>query len=614
MLAGTGATGAALALGGRTTLARSLRAAAGSPAVVIHGGRVWSGAGPVIDGAVAIGSDGLIVAVGPDAEVQALVGSSTQLIDAAGATVMPGLVDGHVHPLGAAADALDQSLEDAALTTDELLGWLQEMLDETADEEPDGWLSVQMWNPTQPSDNIPHRRFLDSLQTARPIILNGSDGHNSWVNSRALEIAGITSSTEHAGGEIVMDDDGPTGLLKESAQRLVRQHIPEVSPAELAASEAAMFALLASQGVTTFLDAAGGAGSMATYAGHLDAGTLLQRAAVNFTVGDELLTDPEAALEAALAARGDHGGQRLWMPSIKVFIDGVIEFPSQTAALLEPYVITDGKGDDYRGELYLDAVQMGALCSTFAAAGWQVHTHAIGDAAVRTTLDGYEAAIAAVPDADLRHTIAHLQLVDPDDIARFGALGVLASMQLHWAVRDEYTVDAVERHIGSARHRWLYPAASIQAAGGIVCGGSDWPVDVLNPWNQVQTAVDRVGDFSTDGIPLYPEEGLTLDASLAMHTIRSAYQLHIEELTGTLEPGKAADLIVLDRDLGAVDVSEVSSTQVRYTFVDGQVVHDESSAGPASGLRRRIDGKAAAKRRYGNPHARHRHCCNEHAH
>lgn len=615
MIAGTGAAGAAIALSGRSALAQSLRAAPDSPAVVIHGGRIWTGTGPVFDGAVAIGRGGLIQAVGLDAEIQPLVGRDTQVIDAAGATVMPGIHDGHAHPLGAASDSLDFSLEDVPLTTDELLGWLQEMLDSTADGEPDAWLSVQMWNVTTPSDNVPHRRFLDSLSTGRPIYLHGSDGHNSWVNSRALEIAGIDASTPQPdGGEIVMDDDGPTGVLLESAQRLVRQHLPEVTPEELRAAEAEMFALLASNGVTTFLDAAGSADSMARYGAHLDAGTLLQRVAVNFTVGGELLIDPDAALAAALAARGEHGGHRLWMPSIKVFMDGILEFPHQTASLLAPYVITNNKGDDYRGEQYLDSAQMGALSSAFAAAGWQVHTHAIGDAAVRTTLDGYAAAIAAAPDADLRHTIAHLQLVDPTDIPRFAELGVLACMQLQWAVRDEYTVDAVERHIGSSRHRWMYPAGSIEAAGGFVCGGSDWPVDVLNSWNQVQTAIDRVGDFSTEGIPLYPEEGLSLDSSLAMHSTRSAHQLHLEGLTGTLEPGKVADLIVLDRDLHGVDVSEISSTQVRYTFVDGQAVHEADGSGGAAGLRRRAEAKAAARRRHVNPSKRHRHCCDDHRH
>ncbi len=201
--------------------------------------------------------------------------------------------------------------------------------------------------------------------------------------------------------------------------------------------------------------------------------------------------------------------------------------------------------------------------------------HAIGDRAVRSALDAFEHARERGPRIDNRHTIAHLELIDPHDFRRFGRLGVMASMQLQWAEQDSYTVDSLKPYLGSHRWRWLYPAGSLARAGAKLCGGSDWPVDPLLPFRQIEMAVNRTADEVYEGYPrpLFAQEGLSLRASLAMHTRNSAYQLHQETLSGQIREGFAADLIVLDRDILDARLKRVSNIDVDLTMVGGRIVH-----------------------------------------
>jgi predicted amidohydrolase YtcJ len=260
----------------------------------------------------------------------------------------------------------------------------------------------------------------------------------------------------------------------------------------------------------------------------------------------------------------------------------VIEFPAQTAALLSPYLDESGAPTDATGDLYVDGPTMATLVAALDAAGWQVHSHAIGDLAVRTALDAYGAAIEANGDSDRRHTIAHLQLVDPADYPRFAETGTIACMQLQWAVRNTFTLDALEPYIGEERFARLYPAASLEAAGAFVSGGSDWPVDPLNPFNQIESAIRRIGEYTEDPGPLGESEGLDRLDALAMHTRRSAFQLHLDD-RGVLEPGRRADVIVLDRDITSGDVHGIRDARVRYTFVAGTLVYEADAAADGAG-------------------------------
>lgn len=575
---------AALGTAAAVSVAAPGTAVASSPrrsaALVVHRARVLTGEthAPVRQ-AIAVGRDGRILATGTDAELRRYIGRDTEVVDARGATVMSGIHDGHAHPLGAGERSLHPTLEGATLTVPQLLDALREFLSSDSSHEPDGWLVVEDWNPVGllPAGTVPHHRMLDSLPTRRPIALIGNDGHNAWANQRALDLAGITSATpDPAGGQIVRDPDGkPGGLLKDTAQDLLTRVIPPPTQAQLIAACAKALAQAAASGITTFMDASVGTRELDTYAALSAAGRLPQRIVPALLIGPDLAKDPAGALRHVRDLRARYGQVRgLRFGTAKVFLDGVIEYPSQTAALLSPYLDAEGRPTSHRGDLYISSADYGRLATVFDRADWQLHAHAIGDRAVRTALDGYETAVRANGRRGNRHTVAHLQLVHPSDHRRFAPLGVVACMQLQWAMRDIWTMEALLPYIGPERHRLMYPARSLERHGASLAGGSDWPVDPLQTWNQVRTAVDREGAEAGEGA-LYPElEGLTRASSLRMHTAGTAYQLRMDRLSGRLLPGMAADLVLLDRDVTRVPIAEVSGTGVRLTLVGGRVVHE----------------------------------------
>ncbi|MFB8267612.1 amidohydrolase [Streptomyces sp. NPDC055955] len=539
-----------------------------------------------VDEAIAVGRDGTVLATGPSSTVRRFAGRDTETIDARGATVLSGIIDGHAHPTGAGSRSLNPSLHNATHTVAELQEILRGFLAASEDQEPDGWLVVEEWNTVGLTTGTqPHHRILDTLPTRRPIALIGVDGHNTWANQRALDLAGITATTPNpVGGEIVKGGDGePTGLLKDEAVRLVGRLIPEPDEAALLDACAKAFASAAAQGVTTFMDARVDAARLDIYAGLARTGRLPQRIVPAVWLDTELIKDPPAALAYAGGLREQYEDvPGLHFGTAKVFLDGVIEHPAQTAALLEPYLDENGRPTGELGELHASASELGRLTSVFDRAGWQLHAHAIGDRAVRTALDAFEQTQRINGRSDNRHTIAHLELVHPDDYPRFARLGVLACMQLQWAVRNEWTMESLLPYIGPDRHRRLYPARSLQRHGAFLSGGSDWPVDPLHPLNQIRTAVDRYGEAGRDS--LYPElESLDRTTALHMHTAASAHQLRLDHLTGTLTPGKAADLVLLDRDITRGPVTEISEARVRLTLAGGTPVHDAEATASSSG-------------------------------
>ncbi|MGW2229660.1 amidohydrolase [Streptomyces formicae] len=589
LLAAAGAAGAA----GLVTVAGP--AAASSPrrsaALVLHNARVFTGTSHHGRAdAVAVGRDGRVLAVGTDAALRRFIGRDTDVVDARGGTVMSGVHDGHAHPTSAASRSLRPSLAGAEQTVEELRKTLTGFLKDSADQEPDGWLVVEDWNPVGllPHGTAPHHSMLDTLPTRRPIVLSGGDGHNLWANQRALDIAKITASTpDPVGGKIVKGTDGkPTGVLKDDAQPLVMRHVPEPDETRLAHAAAKILAEAAASGITTFMEAVAGRGELELYRRLAESDRLLQRFVPALRIETDQTKDPKAAVAYAKELRAEFEDVRkLRFGTVKVFLDGVIEYPAQTAALLKPYLDKDGKPTDNRGDLYVSAADYGRLSAAFNAEGWQMHAHAIGDRAVRTSLDGYAYALRKTGRRDLRNTTAHLQLVDPADLPRFAALGVVACMQLQWAARNTWTMEALLPYIGAERHRWQYPARSLQKRRAALAGGSDWPVDPLQVWNQIRTAIDREG--MEGGGDLYrAQEGLSRTSSLLMHTAGTARQLRVEHLTGSVERGKAADLVLLDRDVTRCPVADISSAEVRLTLVGGTVVHDaESSAGRAAAAR-----------------------------
>jgi predicted amidohydrolase YtcJ len=603
-LGGTAALGAGAALAGLPSLAQRTSAAPASTAkaaTIIRGARVFTGDNRnTIAEAIAIGKDGRILGVDSYKRLKRFANSKTQVLDAAGGTVMAGIHDGHVHPMYAGLRSLNPSLFDAELTAADVRAAVTTFLDDPAyGTGPDAWLTVEGWNPAgTPTDTLPHKTILDGLGAVeRPIALNGSDGHNLWVNSRALAIAGIDASTpDPVGGEIVKDGSGqPSGVLKDAAQDLVRPFIPPATDEQTFDAITRAFAQMAAGGITTVLDAWVEPWQLDVYGALASYALLPQRVTPALLVPGDMVGDPGAVLAEARRLARDYGEvPGLRFGTVKVFMDGVIEYPAQTAALLEPYLDADGNPTDHYGDLYVDAGTMGELVTVFDAAGWQVHAHAIGDGAVRAALDGYEIARAANGHRRNRHTIAHLQLVHPDDYGRFAELDVVPDMQLQWATRNVWTMEALLPFIGPERHARMYPARSMLEAGAPLAGGSDWPVDPLYPWNQVQTAVDRFGIYGEEE-PLYPEEGISRTQSLRMHTRATAYQLHQEAMTGTLETGKYADLVLLDRDITTCPVSEIHEAVPQLTMVGGNPVFDAGTSAGRATVRSMKKAAAAAK-------------------
>ncbi|MEO8422586.1 MAG: amidohydrolase [Actinomycetota bacterium] len=530
--------------------------------------------------------DDLIVYVGTDAGAADLIGPTTEVIDLKGRTVMPGIQDAHMHPLSAGQSLAQCSLGYLQLTLDEMRDRITVCLKQTEDEEPKGWLRVRFWDyqAIQPAGTVPTKADLDVLDTARPILVHSLDGHTALANSRALEIAGVTAATpDPPDGEIIRDASGePTGVLEDSAVGLVGRHIPAPSVEQNARALRAAIRKMNRLGITSFMNASSDEASLASAASLRDAGRLTARAQYALTISAEELEDPATVIASLEAKRSPHVGGLLTAPTVKLFLDGVIEAPTHTAALLKPYRENTGTDEhphwepgDTRGPTYFDPEVANPGVAALDAAGWQVHTHAIGDRAVRTALDAFEHAADANGATDNRHTVAHVELVHPDDLGRFAELGVLACMQMQWAELDSYTVDYTKPYIGARRWRYLYPSGSIADEGGMVTGGSDWPVDPLIPFRQIEMAVNREGDeiYPHFPGPLHAQERIRRRASLRMHTANSAYQMHQLETTGTIEVGKKADVIVLDRDVERVPLTDVSTTEVLLTLLDGVAVH-----------------------------------------
>ena len=544
--------------------------------VVFTGGRVVTMAGDDAE-AVAV-RDGLITYVGTAGGARERIGPETEVVDLAGRMLMPGIHDAHLHPLSGGVVLSRPTLDYARLDKAAFLDAMRGLIASDAGRGADDWMAVDLWDATA-MDEQPTRADLDALPTERPVLVVALDGHIAVANSRALALAGVAAGTEDPpGGVIPRDGEGePTGILLDAAIALVEERMPAATAAGNAAALRKAHEALVRAGVTSYMDASAFAPELAAAAALSDQGGLLVRTQAAMTIEPAQAEDPEAMLDHLEALRDAHERRDVLLPTAKFFLDGVIEHPTQTAAMLEPYLVEkDGRWvpGPSSGPTYFPQRVLNRAVAALDAAGWQVHMHVIGDRATRSALDAFEHARDRNGASGLRHTLAHLEVVDPADIPRLGALGVLANLQLQWAQRDPYTVEHLAPYLGQARWEDLYPAAALRDAGALLCGGSDWPVDALRPFAQLESSVTRTaaGRYGEEE-PLFPGQAITLREALEMHTAASAYQLHQEALTGRIEPWLEADLIVLDRDLLAIPIGEVAQTGVDLTMIAGRVVH-----------------------------------------
>jgi hypothetical protein len=428
------------------------------------------------------------------------------------------------------------------------------------------WVRGNGWQLPVFAQANPTRQRLDAVVPDRPALFYAADGHSAWVNSRALALAGVTRATpDPVDGRIERDAAGePSGTLREGAMNLVSKHLPEYTRAQLIDGLKHAQNYANSFGITSINDANAGESYLKAYADLDRQDSLTVRVTASLeSEGHPVAEEVTRLLKLAAAYRG----RMLQTGTVKIFADGVIE--SHTAALLLPYL---GHGSD-RGPLNYEPDSLNALVLALDSAGFQVHVHAIGDRAIRATLDAFEKAREAHGDRDNRHFIAHLELIDSADIPRFRTLNVTASFQSFWAIRDEYIKDLTEPVLGPARSSHLYPIGSVMRSGAIVVGGSDWTVSSLNPLDAIQTALTRRAVDSGAGPAWLPDERVDLVDMLAAYTINAAWLNHQEREVGSLEAGKAADLVILDRNLFAIPPSEIHAVKPILTIVDGRIVY-----------------------------------------
>jgi len=554
--------------------------------VVFTGGAVYTadrdgrrvipaGSGPPAS-AVAVRGD-RIVAVGDaaDRDLTDLVGRRTEVVDLRGRALLPGFQDAHVHPAFAGVTMIGCNLIGAA-TLDEALARIGSYAAEHPDQE---WIAGSGWRMEWFDHGTPSRELLDQVTGVRPAYLTNRDGHGAWASTRALELAGIDAQTpDPPDGRIERNADGSAqGTLHEGAATLVGRHVPGVTFDERLSGLLLAQEHLHARGITAWQDAIvgdylGSGDPLPVYLAAAEAGKLTARVQGALWWdrgrGGEQLPD-------ILARREKGQAGRFRANTVKIMQDGVTE--SFTAGMIEPYLDSCGCQTANRGLSHVDATQLREYVTLLDAAGFQVHLHAIGDRAVRESLDAIETARAANGVNDHRHHIAHLQVMHPDDVPRFAALGVTANVQALWAAHEPQMDELTIPFIGPERAAHQYLFGDLLRSGARLAGGSDWAVSSANPLRAIQVAVNRALPGSTGAAaePLLPGQRLSLAEALATYTTGSAYVNHLDE-TGAIEAGKLADLIVLDRDPFAHPPDEIAGAAVEFTYVAGERVYAAS--------------------------------------
>jgi predicted amidohydrolase YtcJ len=535
--------------------------------LILHNGRVHTvdHARPTAE-AIAV-NDGRIVAVGTDASILGLTGPWTRRIDLRGRSLLPGFQDAHVHPVTAGLDRLRCDLTG----TKDVAGYLEIVRAYAAAHPERPAILGGGWDLAAFPGGTPHRALLDGVVPDRPALLDNRDGHGTWANSRALEMAGIDAATaDPVDGRIERESDGtPQGTLHEGAMDLAWAVMPEPTADEWLESARIGQAELHRFGITAWQETTGYESDLGAYRRLAEAGELTGRVVVAQRWSRR---DGPEQIQALIERRRASAIGRLRADRVKILLDGIVE--NFTAAMLEPYFDTDGRPTTNVGLCYLDPAAFREAVRTADAARFHVHVHTIGDRAVREALDAIEAAMATNPAWDRRPSLAHIQVVHPDDVPRFGALGVVANGQPFWAVNEAQMSELTTPFLGQQRSAWQYPFASLLRAGARLAFGSDWAVSTPNPLEEIEVAVRRISPKHRDAEPFLPDERISLDAAVRAFTIGSAYVNGLEAETGSIAVGKLADLVVLDRDLFAPDVLPADA-RVLLTLVEGEAVFED---------------------------------------
>jgi predicted amidohydrolase YtcJ len=532
--------------------------------LIVFNGSVFTGAGQPRAEALAVRGN-QIVRVGSNADVRKLAGRTTQSIDAGGGSVIPGFTDSHIHFISGGLNLERVNLLDA-----ETLEAIQKEIRAFAAAHPDyKWVRGRGWYYSPFPGGLPTRQQLDELVPDRPAYMTCYDGHTAWANTLALKLAGITRDTpDPKDGVIVRDPKTgePTGVLKEAAKSLMSKVLPEVSrddelrAVRNAVKEAARF------GVTSIHEAGSSKGELSLFEQVRQEGGLTVRVSAALSV-DDPPTDAEAdALDEV--RKGFASNPLIKADAIKVMEDGVIE--AHTAAMLAPYANMPSAGHaNYTPD------QLQRLVDIVDRRGWQVWTHAIGDGAVRMTLDAYEHAAKVNPPVarGRRHRVEHAETIDTADIPRFAGLNVIASYMPFHGNPSAAMTTVWSSNIGPDRASRGWISRTLQQGGARLAFGSDWPVVTMDPRLGLQVAVNRT---TADGTPAggwLPEQRISLESAIEAYTSGAAYASFDEQKKGRLAPGMLADVVILSKDIFSLPPARLLDGVVATTIFDGKVIY-----------------------------------------
>jgi predicted amidohydrolase YtcJ len=509
-------------------------------------------------------SAGRVTALGTTAAIRALAADGTRIVDAGGRLVLPGFQDTHIH-LQDSGQGYGQNADLSEVRTIEELVETMRTFGASHDRP---WVDGVGWYTGIFTEDNLDRHVLDRAVPDRPCFILASDGHNACMNSRACDHVGLVKGiADPPNGHFVRDADGaPTGMLHEDAIKWADERMPQPTDDDFAFGVKWAAALANRHGITGVLDASVADRHMRVYDRLDKAGELTVRVCATARV------DPSETAGGALARvsayRAAYQSEMFTVHSAKFFLDGVLE--NRTAAMIDDY--SDGPGGN--APLMFSRAQVLELFTAFDAARFQLHVHVIGDGACRAALDGFAAARHANGRWPSLHQVAHVQCIDPADIPRFHELGAMMNIQPLWARHEPSVTDIALPMVGEDRGKWMYAFRSLIDAGARYALSSDWGVSTLNPFEIMETAITRQPPGRPPNHPVFlPEQRMTREECVTGYTIHAAQAAWREADTGSLTPGKYADIIILDRDIFTCDAYEIGDTEVLLTLLAGKEVH-----------------------------------------
>jgi predicted amidohydrolase YtcJ len=519
--------------------------------------------------AVAIRGD-KIIAVGSSAGVEKSVSTNAERIDLQGRSLFPGFIDSHSHSIDGGLNLIAADASDEVTSLNQLPAFVAKAKKSGRGMRGDILevlgIPLEFWS----HPNVLNADFSTGVYEKQSVVLRGMDGHTAWANRALLARAGITSEflktlSPQQRSYYGVDKEGqPDGFLVDAGTEKIEPLLPKWTPEQLLAAGRAALQYEYSLGITAWLDPLALDYVLQAYKSLADHGELNSEVVAFPQV---FAKDPAAELARVQKTRGEFKDvPHLHVTGVKIFADGVVEFPSQTAHLSKPYRNTGRNGD-----LLFDPRKFAELCIEADKEGLIVHVHAIGDGAVTAALDGIEAARKANGNSGLPDTLTHEQFVQPSDFPRFRELGVVSALQMFWADASQDTIEIIKPYIDPEIYKWQYPARSILDNGGIISGASDWPVSTANVFKAIYQAETRRGP---EGV-LDPPQDMPREAMFYAYTRNSARAMNMEDAIGTIAPGKRADLVLLDRDVLTISPEEMRDTKVVWTMVAGKVVWRE---------------------------------------